>query len=185
MLRLHALVLALAFSPTARAADATIRTYEVSGNTFRELLRSMRENGPFVERTGQRHYGVTETEFRQEWDYQRANGRCELLAARTELDLTIVLPEWADREGASPPTIRRWDRLRGDIERHEEQHAAIARDFLRKLEAETDRPVSAPTCAALEAGLKARSEAIMKRHRDAQAELDAGRGTPLRNPRAG
>ena len=177
---------ALGTAATAIAQEATVRTYPVTGTTYAELIASMRENGPFVERTGQRHYGITETGFRQEWSYQQAQGRCELLDARTELELTIVLPEWVDREGASASTRRRWDRIRKDIAQHERQHAEIAREYLAKLRAETDRPVSAPTCAALEAGLRARSQIIIDRHREAQAAFDRRVRSPtIDNPRAG
>ena len=179
------LLLGLWLVPGAgQAAEAVIRTYDVTGRTYAELIASMRENGPFVERTGRRHWGITQTAFQQEWSYQEARGRCELLAARTELDLTITLPEWKERAGASDATIRRWERLKADIVAHEERHAAIARDYLERLRAETDRPVTAPTCAALEAGLRARSTIITDRHREAQLEFDRSVGPiKLPNPR--
>ena len=163
---------AVPFATRAVAQEAAIRTYEVTGTTFRDVLASMRANGPLAERTGRRHYGVTEVGFRQSYDYQRARGRCELLGADIRLDLTIVLPEWSDREGASSRTVERYERLRADIVEHEERHAAIAREYLAKLEAEMDQPVSAPSCGALEAGLRARSKAVLDRHRCAQLAFD-------------
>ena len=179
------LVVVLAASP-AGAVEPTVRYYEVTGTTFAELLASMRENGPFVERTGRRHYGITETSFRQSFRRQPALGRCELLEATVELDLTMVLPDWSDRNGATPATERRWERLEADIVAHEERHADIARRYLAKLRAEVDRPVTASTCAALDAGLRARSQVIIDRHREAQLEFDRSVNSPkLRNPRAG
>ena len=156
----------------ARGQEAVIRTYEVTGSTYRELLASMRENGPLAERTGRRHFGITEVSFRQSFEYQRARGRCELLGTDIRLDMTIVLPEWTDRDGASDRTLRRWQKLYDDIVSHEERHAAIARDYLAKLRAETDRPVTATSCAALEAGLRASSQAVLDRHRCAQLAFD-------------
>lgn len=179
-----ALLLALVASTPASAQEATFRNYEVEGDTYAELIASMRQNGPFVERTGRRHWGITQTSFRQEWSYQRARGRCELLGATTELDISITLPRWADRERASDGTVRRWERLKADIVAHEKRHAEIAREYLGKLRAETDRPVSAPSCAALEAGLRARSQVITERHRKAQLDFDRSVRSPkLRNPR--
>ena len=165
----------------AAAQEASVRTYPVMGSTYAELIASMRANSPFVERTRRRHFGITEIGFRQEWSYQSTQSRCELLEAETVLELTIVLPEWADREGASEATVRRYQALYDDIVAHEERHAAIAREYLAKLREETDRPVTAPTCAALEAGLRARSATIIERHRRAQLAFDgiAPDGTPL------
>lgn len=156
----------------ALAQEATVETYPVTGSTFAELLASMRENGPLAARTGRRHFGVTRIGWSQSWEYQRARGRCELLGTDIDLKLTIVLPEWTDREDATARTEERWERLYDDIVRHEERHAAIAREYLAKLREETDRPVSAPDCPALEAGLKAGSQAVLRQHRNAQRAFD-------------
>ena len=169
---LLALSLVLPVASPVAAQEAAIRTYEVTGSTYRDLLASMRENGPLAKRTGRRHFGVTEVSFRQSFDYQRARGRCELLGADIELDMTIVLPEWTDRSGASERTVERWQRIYDDIVAHEERHAAIARDYLAKLRAEMDRPVTARSCAALEAGLRASSKAVLDRHRCDQLAFD-------------
>ena len=166
------LLASLAMLVAARADEAAIRTYEVTGETYRELLASMRRNGPMAARTGRRHFGVTEVEFRQSFDYQEAGSRCELLGARIDLVMTIVLPEWTDRANASHTTVRRWERLREDIVAHEERHAEIAREYLEKLRAELDRPVSAISCAALEAGIKARSQIVLDQHRRSQLAFD-------------
>ena len=166
------IALVLSLAPPARAQEAAIRTYPITGSTYAELLASMRANSPFVERTRRRHFGITEIGFRQSWNYQFTAARCELLSADTSLELTIVLPEWTDREGASEATVRRYEELYERILAHEERHAEIAREYLVKLRAETDRPVTAPTCAALEAGLRARSQTIIDRHRAAQLAFD-------------
>lgn len=171
-MRLRPVLLALTLAAPAAAQEATVETYPVTGSTYRELLASMRENGPVAERTGRRHFGVTRIAWSQSWEYQRARGRCELLGTDIDLKLTIVLPEWTDREGATARTLERWERLYDDIVQHEERHAAIAREYLAKLRAETDRPVSAPDCPALEAGVKASSRAILRQHRNAQRAFD-------------
>ena len=163
---------AFAVATPVPAQEAAIRTYPVTGSTYAELLASMRENGPLAERTGRRHFGVTEVSFRQSFDYQRARGRCELLGADITLDMTIVLPEWTERDGASTRTVERFERLYDDIVRHEERHAAIARDYLGRLRGEMDRPVTARSCSALEAGLRASSKAVLDRHRCAQLAFD-------------
>ena len=166
------LILAVLTPGGAAAQEATIRTYPVTGSTFRELLASMRENGPFVERTGRTHFGITETSLGWTGSYQRTRAGCELLDVDVRLDLTIVLPEWTDRAGASARTIERWERLYDDIVQHEERHAEIAREYVGKLRDEIDRSVTATSCPALEAGLMARSKIVIDRHRNAQRTFD-------------
>ena len=156
----------------ARAGEATIERYDVRGSTYDELVRSMREGGPVSGRTGRSHYGITEVGFRPRWTLRPVDGGCELVSAVVDLDVRIVVPRWVGREAATSALRTRWDALRDDVERHERQHEAIARDWRERMFASLNEPARGASCDALSRTLTDRAQAIVDRHRDAQLRFD-------------
>ena len=168
----------LGLAGPVHAAEPRIETYDVRGSTYAELIASMRRNAPFVERTGQRHYGVTEVGFSPSWTFQPLSRGCELVSARVDLRLTMVLPRWVGRETADPALFARWTRLRDDIERHERLHADVALDYHRRLLDALDRPRTEATCERLNAVLTDEARVLVERHRNAQRAIDRGGRNP-------
>lgn len=163
----------LALAPFAWAQSDVVETYDVRGTTYAQIIASLNKNAPYVERTKRRHYGVTEIAFRQNATYQTTPDGCELLGNEIDLELTMLLPVWLDRERATPAVAKRWDALRADIEAHEERHAQIARDYLARMRRQLDRPAVAEDCETLLSELRTRTDAMMGEHRDAQDAFDA------------
>lgn len=166
------LALSVSFALAAVSLDATVDTYEVSGTTFPQIMRSLQENAPYIERTKRRHYGVTRLSFTQEATFQEARDGCELLSNDIGLKVEMVLPEWIDRDRAADGVAARWDRLSESIAAHEERHVAIAQDYLRRMRRELDRAMTAPTCERLRAMIRTRMEALIEQHRAAQEGFD-------------
>ena len=160
----------LAFATVA--LDATVDTYEVRGTTFNAIMRSLNENAPFIERTQRRHYGVTRISFTQEATFQETRAGCELLSNDIDLRIEMMLPEWVDRDDAPEAVAVKWDRLSESIARHEEQHVAIAQEYLRRMRNELDRAMTAPSCPELRVRIRDRMEALVEAHRAAQEAFD-------------
>ena len=171
---LSALAATLLLGAKAGGAEDTprVETYEVYGSTFNELLASLAANGPLVERTGQRHFGVTEIGFRPSWTFKPLANGCQIVQAKVGIELTITLPRWGDRATADPDLRRRWDELRSDIVAHENAHAEIALDYLERMRAALNRPTRASNCDTLHATLTGRAQDLVERHRNAQRAFD-------------
>ena len=173
--RSTALVLMLGVSTTSLGEvmmDATVTRYPVEGTTMTAVLRSLSERSPLVERTGQRHYGVTRVAFEQSATFQEIPDGCELLSNDIELKIEVMLPEWVDRERAGPQLVRLWDRLEEDIVRHEARHVEIAQESHAEMREKLDRPIIAETCDALRERVRSDLREMIEEHRRRQIAFD-------------
>lgn len=168
----------VSFAASGARGETQVETYEVTGSSYAELIASMRANAPFVERTGQRHYGVTQVGFRPSWTFQPLRSGCELVSAKVDLELTVILPRWPGRALAPEALRGRWDELRADIEAHERLHSDMAETYHQRMVRALDRPRTAASCDRLNAVLTDEARRILERHRRAQRGIDAGGRNP-------
>ena len=174
MPRVSTLLLSLTvfLAAPASAQETVVEFYEVEGDTFTELMRSIGRDGPFAKRTGRRHPGITEVGFGPSWTVRPSSDGCDLVSTTVDLRLRIVLPRWPDRAEAPPALRRRWDELRSDVETHEREHEAIARRWHLAMLDELNAPRSARTCPALNAAMEARARRLIDAHRREQLAFD-------------
>jgi predicted secreted Zn-dependent protease len=127
---------AAACSPAAAAVIAT-RSYSyftIKGKTADQLDQQLSTNGPTASGSSARHPGATKIRFGGDATYVQTGGRCRVASAKVTVHTQIILPRWANRRGASKQLSMIWDALSSDIKRHEERHAAIARNQARVME---------------------------------------------------
>ncbi len=165
----------LAGVPSTQAETVITKTFAyfpVRGTTAADLDEALSRGGPLLQSTGNRHPGATEMKFGGSVTYSERPGRCGVDSARITLDTKIILPRWTQRRRADPDLAMIWDTLSGDIKRHEERHAEIAREYARKLERSVEGLRPQADCAAMEAAVARVTEEVLAEHDRDQARFD-------------
>jgi predicted secreted Zn-dependent protease len=159
-------VFALATSAHAQEAKveihpAEIETYDVSGRTIEEVSG----------RLGLGH--VARTRWRVSWKYTfEESGTCRLKDFLVDVNATIRMPRWVDRDSASPADRRTWDTFDDAMRKHEEGHREngihAGQDIAR------DVPGVGPRadCGQLKAAVAELANRITAKYGEADAEYD-------------
>ncbi|UIJ73505.1 DUF922 domain-containing Zn-dependent protease [Aurantimonas sp. HBX-1] len=173
-----ALAAGLAHAGWAQAATVTQRTtyFAVKGSTLEELDRDLSRSGPYVAETGLRHPGATEVKFDGQVTYKRVAGGCKVDQTNLGLTLNMTLPRWTPPRRVAPETILVWQTLEQDIRRHENRHAEIAREWLKRMEMAIRNLRPRPSCAAMEADVNNVTQRYLASHERAQIEFDTIEG---------
>jgi predicted secreted Zn-dependent protease len=192
------LVVVAGFSAPFFASSAVAETvitkslsyFPVRGRTAADLDDALSQSGPLLQGTGIRHPGATEMRFGGTVTYvdqqpsdnlfaamltlllNRQGTYCAVDSARITLDTKIILPRWTQRRRAGADLTLIWDTLSGDIKRHEERHAEIARQYARKLESDVKGLRAQPNCQAMEAEVARITESVLAEHDAEQARFD-------------
>lgn len=178
MVALAAVAISGGFGNAARAGTIkqTTRFFAVHGTTLAELDRDLNRAGPYVTETGMHHPGATEVRFSGTVTYKAVSGGCAVNTTNVGLDLDIVLPKWQQPRRVERQTVIVWKTLAADIERHEFQHAAIARNYLKRLEMALRNLRAERSCTAMEALVNRVADRYLSGHQQAQTEFDKVEG---------
>ncbi|HEX2019357.1 MAG TPA: DUF922 domain-containing protein [Aurantimonas sp.] len=162
----------------AQAGTVTQRTtyFAVRGSTLEELDRDLSRSGPYVAETGLRHPGATEVKFDGEVTYKRVDRGCQVDQTDLRLTLNVTLPKWTPPKRVAPQTVLVWQTLEKDIRRHENRHAEIAREWLKRMEMAIRNLRTEPSCAAMEAQVNDVTRRYLASHERAQIEFDTIEG---------
>ncbi|HSP25185.1 MAG TPA: DUF922 domain-containing protein, partial [Saliniramus sp.] len=162
----------------AQAGTVTQRTtyFAVKGSTLEELDRDLNRSGPYVAETGLRHPGATEVKFDGEITYKRVDGGCRVDQTNLSLTLNMTLPRWTPPKRVAPETVLVWRTLEEDIRRHENRHADIAKEWLKRMEMAIRNLRAKPSCAAMEADVNNVTQRYLASHERAQIEFDTIEG---------
>ncbi|UOM36410.1 DUF922 domain-containing protein [Acuticoccus sp. I52.16.1] len=152
--------------------DVRISTYKVSGNSLSSLERSLSVHGPTVPGTQGRAFAAVETTFLHNFEPVEAGGRCRYSRnGRVGIRSDVILPEWRQRDRASPDLRAKWDVISQYAVIHEAGHIKISQKYARILET-AYKNASAPTCEALDAQMAATIRPIAASHVAEQEEFD-------------
>ena len=174
--------------PVADAASIREKTtyFAVRGSTLPELDQDLSRRGPFISGTGIRHPGATEVKFDGKVTYKGTPDGCAVDRTNLSLDLEMTLPRWNPPRQVPARTKLIWDTLAKDIHRHESRHAAIAKQWLKRMEMAIRNLRAEPTCEAMEAMVTTVTQRYLAGHERAQIEFDTieGREVNMRLRRA-
>lgn len=145
----------------------------VGGETLAELDAEFSQRGPLVGNTGARHMGATKVEFDGKVTYKPDGRRCRVDTTKLTLDLEVMLPRWKPRKAAAERTALLWRTISRDIERHEREHADIAKTWLRKMENAIRGLGPEKDCDAMEARVERTASIFLRKHEAAQLAFDA------------
>ncbi|WAP68585.1 DUF922 domain-containing Zn-dependent protease [Jiella pelagia] len=171
-------VAALCLPAIAGAASVSEKTtyFAVRGSTLAELDNDLNRRGPFLAETGIRHPGATQVKFDGKVTYKRTPEGCAVDAAALSLDLEMTLPKWVQPKRVSARTKLIWDTLEKDIRRHENRHAAIAKNWLKRTESAIRNLRAEPNCSAMEEMVTVVTQRYLAGHERAQIEFDTIEG---------
>ena len=108
--------------------------------------------------------------------YKRTSGGCAVDKTSLALELHMYLPKWTPPKRATAQTVLVWRTLAADIRRHENRHAAIAREWLKRMEMAVRNLQPERTCDAMERMVNAVTQRYLARHERAQIEFDTVEG---------
>ncbi|WP_108662542.1 DUF922 domain-containing protein [Acuticoccus kandeliae] len=167
------LLLALSGCMSTPPTDVSVRTYKVSGTSLSTLERSLSIHGPAVPGLHGRAFAAVETTFLHNFEPTKYGTQCRYSRnGRVGLRSEVILPEWRQRDAASPELKAKWDIISQYAVIHEAGHIKISQKYARQLEAAYKR-ASAPTCEELDAQMTKLIEPIAAAHVAEQTEFDA------------
>lgn len=149
------------------APDIRRSYYTVSGNSHAEIVASVKRNGP---RNGFA-YGIGFIDFLPRYGTALRDGLCRVDRAEVGLRIHLRLPRW-DGGGAPRTAARIATRFVRAIERHEMQHAAIARRYAARMKALLARLSPEQSCWMLRARAEETLARLKKEHAAAQRAFD-------------
>lgn len=119
-----ALALALLASASTSAAPSrgpVYTPYAISASTAEELIAQMSRLGP-PQQDGRRFPGGAS--WRLNWQYSTTQhgSRCRIGQLRVNLETTITLPQWQQRDQADPELGAEWDAFLAQLDVHEQGH---------------------------------------------------------------
>jgi predicted secreted Zn-dependent protease len=167
-------IVAMSVAVPAMAGQVKERTtyFMVRGSTFDELEHAMGMQGPQLRSGGERHAGSTEVSFDGNATYRTVNGRCAVDRASYRLSLHQTLPRWNAPKGADARTKVLWKTFRDDVVTHENQHSAIAKSALKRIEDTVRELPPMADCAQMETKVNAAVRSIIQRHDRDQLAFD-------------
>ncbi|HEY9055645.1 MAG TPA: DUF922 domain-containing protein [Aurantimonas sp.] len=178
--RMGTIVLGLAWLWTGAANAGSVSQetsyFAVRGSTLAELDADLNRQGPYVAETGLRHPGATEVKFDGKVTYKKVAEGCAVARVDLGLTLHLTLPKWTPPKRVSPQTILVWRTLEADIKRHENQHASIAKTWLKRMEMAVRNLRTERTCAEMETHVNTVTRRYLAGHERAQIEFDTIEG---------
>ena len=160
--------------PAANAATV-LRKYEyfaLNGRTAADLDRELYRRGPVLQKTGQRHPGMTKMRFTNRIKYGSDGKSCRVVDANIVVHAHVYLPRWIQRRTAKPDLALIWDTLSSDIKRHEESHIVIARTAAGDMERAIKALPWRSDCTVLKADIDGLTAKLMRKHDLAQIQFD-------------
>ena len=127
----------------------TIRTYTVSGNTIRDVVRSMKQRGPFHRESGRKAVGLADFRHRIRLKTSTGKGICKVASVDITLKIFLTLPGLSNRARLTGHHRQRWRRIEQMVSSHEKRHASYYRQFANNLHRRLLKLGSQTNCAAL------------------------------------
>jgi predicted secreted Zn-dependent protease len=155
--------------PAGVRAFVQEQPYEVTGLTHADIARSLRTGGRAA--IGEPVRGWHQWSLRWSFRFVSSPRGCEITESTVNLESTIILPEWVDRERADSALVADWDGYIGGLRTHENGH----RDIAHRAAAEVQRTLRrfiAPSCTTIERDANRAAREITDRHRRLNAEYD-------------
>lgn len=169
------------FAGTA-SADVKVRVqranYDIVGTSGAALLQQMDRKGP--KHGGMLARAIAQTRYNVDWDikWDSSNGVCRARAVNADLAIHYTYPRMAGN--ASPDLKRSWAKFLNGVQKHEQQHGAIAKQMV----AAAQRSVAGLAvandsgCHRSKAEAKRRTDAIYAQHEGRQVQFDKKEHSP-------
>ena len=159
------------------STSVTTGYYEVSGQSARQLDRSIAANGPM----GGHAFAATQIQILPVAlkEMMTAEG-CKVATARFKVIANITMPRWRNRGGASADLKQGFDIFADYARVHEQVHVRIGEAAARTMEAQALEIPPQKDCDRLAARVKAVVLRVQKQHNKAQLAFDAAEDKRLK-----
>jgi predicted secreted Zn-dependent protease len=97
--------------------------YDVRGQDYPSLVRSIRANGP------KGFHGLARWKVAPETSVEARGDGCSISAVRVRVTGEILMPRWVDAASAPPDLQRRWTDHYAALQRHEDGHIQHGREL--------------------------------------------------------
>ncbi|MDH6230041.1 putative secreted Zn-dependent protease [Mesorhizobium soli] len=147
-------------------------TYPVTGNSGREIMRSMFSGGP-TQGLQARAMAATRYDVKWDMDWDKNGGTCRLKGARATLFLTYNFPKLASR--VSPDLQSRWTKFMAGVRTHEQHHGQLAQDMVKAAESSVVGMTNAndPGCTRTQNEARRHISSIYAQYEARQRAFDA------------
>lgn len=168
-------LLGAALSGPAQAevqTDIRYKGYAVYGQTAQAIWRDIGRKGPHQPENGL--YAQAEAEIRFGWNvaFASSQGACRVKSAAVKVDVSILLPNWADQTRGSEALRAAWKSYIAKVRRHEDHHKDIALAAAHQIDKAIMAAPTHRSCRSLERYIKAKTDKILQRERAQQAHFD-------------
>jgi len=143
--------------------------YPVFGDSLQAVQSSMRAHGP-VDDQHRRRDGYSHWHIRWSWS-TAVDGSPRFETAQATLTVTVTLPDWRDREKASPELQKAWEAYFRALVAHERKHLEIVHREFPEIELSLHRLALSQPSASAQKGHEV-GEKVLRTIRMLDAELD-------------
>lgn len=148
-----------------------VETYKIYGATANELRQQMNENGIYDH--GGRFDANTSWYVKWDFHYQDSSVGCSLSDITVSVDITMHLPEWADKQDANDPLQEQWVRYLTLLRMHERGHRDNGIKAARDIDYMLNNLPSMPSCSTLESEANSKAYSILKEYNAADLSYDS------------
>ena len=134
-----------------------IETYDVFGSNLSEVRDSMNKDGPIIikQKVPNVNMSVKGVAYAGGnvgviWRKKNTAAGCILTKANVTINITLILPNWANKAAASDQDQEMWDLYLKFLKRHEQGHINMGLKAARELQAELAQLKPAPSCKELD-----------------------------------
>jgi len=160
---------AMSGGPAAAAggsSDVRVTYYDIYGVSAAALSAAIKSKGP------NGYGGLTDSTISYTYKPGPSPAGCRVQTLDTELAITMTLPHWVQPPGAVTPALAaQWQRYLAALRAHENGHVDLVRRTFEATRAAL-AAVTASSCAALDAEVRGRYDAMVREGRRVNEEYD-------------
>jgi predicted secreted Zn-dependent protease len=147
-------------------------TYEVSGLTVQEVRDQIDKLGPMHPTEKKRYDGITQWDL--SWKYQLSRrGKIWIVTSRSvKLNIKVSVPQWVDRDKASPLVQRQWKIYQSNLVRHEQGHVNIAMGAANAVDKYIGTYGGASSMEQMRANIERNTKLLLERFRKYDVNYD-------------
>ena len=145
------------------------RSYPVRGKTIAEL-------GEGTHRIEGKWAAFTRWQVSWAYTWLRRGASCQVTSAETELTVTVRMPKWKRPKRVDGHVAAEWERVYGNLLKHELGHVTIALQGADAIDDKLDAGLSAKTCKQVARKADAKASVIFKRYNQANRRYDKDTG---------
>lgn len=112
---------------TVSAHAMTLKRYEVSGSSSKELIASLEKNGP------EEGWGAIEPDWAVKYEWTETDGEFKITSVTVSVAIVKTMPNWRGYSSASKCMKASWDAMYASLDRHEKKHIDLTKGVSERI----------------------------------------------------